>query len=860
MAFLRGTYIGDPSVSSTLKRSRAGLAAVFAAALALGACDGSNGFAVDPAPPGTGTGTGGGTAVADTVRPTIQIEFPRDSAAIAIGDSVFVQVKVADNQRLAKLQLDGFARRGDPALGTDTTVTRFFTKFVSLAETTRKDTTVQRYLLATPENSNERRVLIVATVTDSAGKQRADTAYVNLGGPRVQVAAPAQNDSFPAGSQLPVRVVAEDSTDLIRGVVVRMTGAFAREISIAVPSPRARVDTTVSVAVPAATGVLRIEAVATSGSNIQAVARPVDVRITAATADVIAPQVTFSSTLPERVQATDTVAVAVQATDEVGVDSVGATLRVRYRDPATGAAADRYLTARQRASAATIQIPLAQLGLSPADTVLLAVEVTAWARDAAGNCGAATSPGTPQRLGCVLAGGARVADGVPGRLSNVLVTRGQTVLFPTAGDTVADLASDGRRVYASNINRNRVEVLPVTSSVFGSPIVVGSRPWGLAVGASGDSLLVANSGGTNISVVHIPASGTLQEVRRIRTPDIELYDVLYDVEKDSVSSVTVFRYSDRPQFLGQLSDGQILYSTRPTATGRDGTIRIYDRRKDTSYEFNRSTEVFVGYAERVAGRAIVVNALDAGLSSGRTLTVCPRRLLPTQSDPACIRNTATPVSDSLRKLRAAGLTDTRVDLGRETASLGLSDTTFVATSTRRNAIAFGEGVRTFGRIFYFQLQGSELFGTSRESQDLLQNAADRVIGLGLNEDGSLGVARGSQVYFFDSSLRLAGVTRSGSPTGGSAMHPLNEGYPGNDGQRLGFTSGIDAGGPYIDVIDTYSFETIRRLPVRDRITGAVISVPVPAGDPEAGTYAIRLFALTPSGILRMGLTPADLRR
>jgi hypothetical protein len=854
MAFLRGTHTGDPSVSSILYRSRAGLAAIFAA-LALAACDGSNGFAVDPVPPGTGTGT----TVADTVRPSIQIEFPRDSASIAIGDSVFVQVKVSDNQRLAKLVLDGYARRGDPTLGTDTSVARYTSKLVDLSQTTRKDTTVQRYLLAKADSTSERRVLIVATVTDSAGKQRADTAYVNLGGPRVQVVAPAQNDSFPVGSLLPVRVVAEDANDLIRAVVVRMTGAFAREINIAVPTPRARVDTTVSVTVPTGAGALRIEAVATAGSNIQAAARPVDVRITAATADATAPQVTFTADLPARVQGTDTVVVPVQATDEVGVDSVGATLRVRYRDP-SGTAVDRYLTARQRAAAASIRIPLAQLGLSTSDTVTLAIEVTAWARDGAGNCGAATSPGTPQRLPCALAGGAHVAEGVPGRLSNVLVSRGQTVVLPSPGDTVADLASDGRRVYASNINKNRVEVLPVVSSVFGAPITVGSRPWGLAVGANGDSLLVANSGGTNISVVHIPAAGTLQEVRRIRTPDIELYDVQYDVEKDSVSSVTVFRYSDRPQFLGQLSDGQILYSTRPTETGRDGTIRIYDGRKDTSYEFNRGTEVFVGYAERVAGRAIVVNALDAGLSPNRTLTVCPRRRLPEQSDPGCIRGTANPVADSLAKLRAAGLTDTRVDLGREAASLGLSDTTFVATSTRRNAIAFGEGVRTFGRIFYFQLQGGQLFGTSRESRDLVQNAADRVIGLGLNADGSLGVARGNQVYFFDSSLRLAGVTRSGSPTGGSAMHPLNAGYPANDGQRLGFTSGVDESGPYIDVIDTHTFETIRRLPVRDRITGAVISVPVPAGDPEAGTYAIRLFALTPNGILRMGLTPADLRR
>ncbi|HEX8450510.1 MAG TPA: hypothetical protein VF647_00370, partial [Longimicrobium sp.] len=532
-----------------------------------------------------------------------------------------------------------------------------------------------------------------------------------------------------------------------------------------------------------------------------------------------------------------------------------------YRDPATGAAVDRYLTDRRRGAQDTARIPLGQLGLSPADTVTLSVEVTAWAVDAAGNCGAATSPGTPQRLPCALAGGAHVAAGVSGRLLTILVTRGTTVAFPSPGDTIADIASDGRRVFASNMNANRVEVLPITGLAFGAPVSVGSRPWGLAVGATGDSLLVANSGGTNISVVALPATGTPQEVRRIRTADVELYDVSYDVKTDSVSRVVVGRYSDRPQFLGQLSSGQILYSTRPTPAGVEGTIRVYDRRKDTSYEFNRGTEIFTNYATRTIGKGIVVNALDAGLSPGSTITVCPRRLRPDQSDPSCVNGLATAVSAALTSMRNAGTTDTRLDLGVDAGTIGLSDTTFVATSTQRNAIAFGEGVREFGRILYFQLQGGNLVGSSRESSDLIQNAADRVIGLGLNSDGSLGVARGNQVYFFDSSLRLAGVTRSGSPTGGSAMHPLNAGYPANDGRRLGFTSGVDANGPYIDVIDTYSFETIRRLPVRDRVTGTVIAIPVLPGDPEAALlYTVRLFALTPSGILRIGLTPADLRR
>jgi hypothetical protein len=273
-------------------------------------------------------------------------------------------------------------------------------------------------------------------------------------------------------------VSAEDVNDLVRTVVVRMTGAFAREIVIPIATPRAKVDTTVNVAVPAVTGPLTIEAVATSGSNIQATSRPVAVRITAPVADVIAPRVTFSVDTTSRRQGGDTVKVWVLATDETAVDSVGATLRVRYRDPATGAAVDRYLTDRRRGAQDTVRIPLGQLGLSPADSVTLSVEVTAWAVDVARNCGAATSPGTPQRLACALAGGAHVAAGLPGRRINILITRGFTLAFPSAGDTIADIASDGRRVYASNINANRVEVLGVTATAFGAPISVGSRPWG----------------------------------------------------------------------------------------------------------------------------------------------------------------------------------------------------------------------------------------------------------------------------------------------------------------------------------------------------------------------------------------------
>ncbi|HEY0036098.1 MAG TPA: hypothetical protein VGB66_05385, partial [Longimicrobium sp.] len=472
-------------MNRTLRRPLRGLAFLVAASLALAACDGGNSWTRDP----VGSDTDQTETVAvDTVRPTVTLNFPLDSAVVAVADSVFVEARITDNRRLATLKLEGFAVRGSRDLGTDSAVARFVSKTVSLAGTTRKDTVITRYLVATRDSTQERRVRIVATVADSSGNTRMDTAYVNIGGPRAEVLAPAQNDSVASGALLPVRVLAEDANDLIRAVTVRMTGAFTREISIPLSVPRARVDTTISVLIPPATGTETIEVVATSGSNIQAVSRPVAIRVTGAAPDIRAPQVTFTVDETLRRQGTDSVKLTVMATDEVGVDSVGATLRVNYRDPATRVAVERYLTTRARATSADLRIPLALLGLSPSDTVTLAVEVTAWAVDAAGNCGAATTPSTPQRLPCALAGGAHVANGVPGKALNILVTRGNTVLFPTQGDTIADIASDGRLVFASNINANRVEVLPVTASAFGPAFSVGSRPWGLAVGATGDSL------------------------------------------------------------------------------------------------------------------------------------------------------------------------------------------------------------------------------------------------------------------------------------------------------------------------------------------------------------------------------------
>jgi len=128
-------------------------------------------------------------------------------------------------------------------------------------------------------------------------------------------------------------------------------------------------------------------------------------------------------------------------------------------------------------------------------------------------------------------------------------------------------------------------------------------------------------------------------------------------------------------------------------------------------------------------------------------------------------------------------------------------------------------------------------------------------GKGADFDGSLGVARGSQAYYFNETLRLQGVVAAGSPTGGVAMHPANAGYPGGS-FRLSFVSGIDATGPYVDVIDNFNFFRVKRVYTRDPVVGAMAVAPRATGD--AGSVSLRIYALTSRGILALPITTTDL--
>lgn len=831
--------------------SRAPLRALLATVVtvaALGACEGGNGWR-------DVTGVGGGD---DSSDPTVEIVAPHSDDRVAVGDSVLVQVHITDDVALDSVTLAGFSLRGSAELGTQVAVARFAPKSVGLRGlgAAVRDTVITRYLLATSDSLPEDPVYIVAAVRDTVGNVRADTIGISLGGPRVTISAPLAGTLFRAGFTLPVRIQAADSAGRITTVRLRASQAFSADTALHLDPSLRSLDTVIVLNVPAtAQGALQLQASAWSANRDSSVSNPALVEVVAASRDVAPPTVRFSVAAPPAAEVTDSVAVTVVATDSTKVRSVGVTVVPTHRK-ISGTQTLPLLSLTSATDSATFRFSLQQLGVAQqSDTSTVRLEVTAFASDTAGNCGAATVAGTPLSEACQ-PGTPTLAANAGGR-TDILLVRGTTIRPEGATDRLADLVSDGTRVFVSNSSRNRVDVLPVAGTAFTGKVAVGSEPWGLAIGTSGDTLLVANSAGTNISVVPL---STLTELRRLRIPDVRLYGIDFDVKTDSVNKVTRYDYSDRPQYIAQMAGGQILYSTRPTPTESDGTVRIYDPAKDLTNEFNRVTEVFDGYATPVIGKGIVVNALAAALSGQSRVYVCPRRLRSTQTDPACITATASVASDSLAKLRAAGLTDTRFDLAADIESVGLTDTTFVAVSGDHSTVAFGEGAVNPGRIFLFRQVGGALLGSKTETEDLVGNVAQRVIGLGLNGDGSLGMARFDQAYFFDETLRLQGHASAGLPAGGAALDPRNSGYPTDDGRRRAYVSGVDtAGRAFVDVVDSHGYRTLKRVFIRDRVIGGLIAVPVTASDPAAGTLAMRIFAITAKGVVDVGLTAADIR-
>lgn len=836
-------------------RAFAPLAAAATVALA-SACDGQNQFRGP-------VGTSG-----DAPRVEIQVPTSGGLAAKPVGDSVLVQVRVRDSQGVTGVTFEGVALRGDPSLGTDEVVPRYQPRQVTLA--TVRDTVLSRYLQANDDETKETAAIIV-TAVDEEGNESADTVSLIIGGPDVQLLNLTENQSVKAGLSLNLSAVARDPQG-VNQVVFQLSGAFDTTLTRAIVPTADSVRLDTLVAIPSgATGNLQIT---TSARNSEGLIGQdgVNVRVvTGGAGDATPPTVSLQVSAFPSLELKDSIYVQVSGSDDPqgsGVTRVGYTVRAissTREDTLVRAGEQTYSPPRTGTVARQFAVPVFNVDtLSLPDTLIY--EVVGYMIDQAGNCAAAVELDTPQSLACgTFAGGQVNAEGRTGLRITRPHVAGRTVLLPRGGQ-VMDAAVDTarRNLFLSNIQSNQVEVFRMDDERFGNAIGVGSEPWGLSLTRDGDSLWVANSGGTNLSVINLDTERE-ENGSRLLTPDVVLFDIELKAN-DAGIQYTIYpipqfsspAFSDRPQFVAVDSFGNVVYSTKTTTVGDVGTARkaFYPTGAEASevklfveHGLTNDADDFwaVAHIDSIGTAIDTVGMIDGVPVLAAALTLFDH--VPGFPDQVILGRAATSAgevpTDAWEELVAQG-SDAHIVVGARwnVPSLGFQDTTFVAASGDGGWVAVGEGARApVARVLMYEASPDEVTALSGviPVADLFGNASEEVRGVGMNYDGTLGVARGRfAAYFFDPDLRLQGMTEIPlAETGsGAALHPLhahqktqrNVAGEYRPDTHLAF---VGTGQRTVDIIDTWRFRRIGRIAIRDVVNGPLRAV-LPFPEDNAG--------------------------
>jgi hypothetical protein len=422
--------------------------------------------------------------------------------------------------------------------------------------------------------------------------------------------------------------------------------------------------------------------------------------------------------------------------------------------------------------------------------------------------------------------------------------RGELVNIPGVG-VIADMVVDPatQRVFLSNHGQHRLELLDLADLQFqAAGVPVGSEPWGLAMNLAGDRVIVANSGGTNISFVD-PAAAVEDVAQRFTLPRVILYN--YTEQSDEEGNITsigleYFNYADRPQHVAQDAHGRLVYSAVATQASPAGTLRLAERRAgwqtwDTRLMFvdgspstnppgeNRALEgdpqaIAIANVDSVTLVWAEVNGIR--FLTGEVVMVDHRPgTLPTDPDHV-IRSDPLPIVEAHQQMRARGSDAVIYPVHRWNIpeSTAIADTTFVVASADRRWIAVGEGLGTAsrGRILLWgagPVGGDGALSRVEDVRDIVNNTADRIFGVDLNANGTLGAARGSTAtYFFGNDLRLQGLTAAQTP----AVRGVGF-LPGSLSNRtLAFEP---TGNRTVRILETTHYRSIGEVPLRETITG-----------------------------------------
>jgi predicted RNA-binding protein with TRAM domain len=822
------------------------------AALVTAACDGPNRFS-------------GPVGIQEDL-PRVEIVRPdTDETAIGVADALTVSVSVRDNVGIDSVVFYGvfLPTQTELELGTGAVVQKFGRRVVTELVNVRSDSLTRQLLPV--DTTTKRTASVVVEAYDQEQNLGADTVRVQIGGPTVRLLDLSDGQRVRPGQTLGLRTLVQDPAG-INYVEFILSGAVDSIIPRTFPLPVDSAIVTGSLVLPANPSVDYLEV---SSRAVNVLDPPLSGRseiarlilTQEAVLDTIPPRLALTVVEPEvgRVELGDSIEIQLSGSDPSGDGVVSSGFTVI----ATGAASGDtvvlsdsvvYAAADQGTVVEQFFLPiLAVDSLSLPDT--LTYEVTGFMWDEARNCGAATNEITSVR--CDPSSPTVALDEAGYRFSFIVVA-GRTVLLPDGGtilDAEVDTVPGSRRLFLSNVTLGQVEVFDLEGDgAFAPPIRVGSSPWGLAFNPGRDSLWVANSGSAGFSVIDLATEREADD-QRLLTPDVVLHDISLNTTEGTFEAtprptLEEQGFSDRPQYIGVDSYGNVIYSTVTTGAGELGTAR---KAYFLPGAEQAEVKLFVDYAvppaqENQWALAHVDRIDDSNQSSVVIWDHVPG--FPSQEISATVTPLNTPDA-AVAQLRALG-SDAAVWSGTwDVAGLGFQDTTYVASAGNGSWVAIGEGGTSgAARVMTYQASQGAAAGLSsaRQVQDFLTNASEEVRGVAVNYDGSLVGARGDLAYFFDTGLRLLGQGNIPTPqtSKGIAFHPLHANFRSNSNLSGTYNPNVHlafvpTGNRTVDIIDTQrGGDPIGRVTIKDIINGPLKAI-LPFPEDNAG----RACAATP---------------
>ena len=675
-------------------------------------------------------------------------------------------------------------------------------------------------------------VTITATAIDGAGNTSGvDTLIMatgNLPPPEVRILSPFSGSSAVVGKSILVTVMGKAATKVM-ALGLTSTGPVVRADSVLYGSPMLDSTTmqdTIAIPANANPGTLTITPFLRDSLGQRATGPSITINVQTAAQINSVPAVNqycvgnsaFDNQCGhgKRVEVTDT--VHVEADDPSGISQLGYEVRSTPGGPIDDSAT--FVSTGQL----TFQPHTFQMRL-PYTTFPQTAYIQVFARNSNG-----------------VRAYAKLANGAD-RVDTVTVVAGVTRTLPQGGEVADALYHAGKdRLYLTNITKNRVEVFNLADSSFKAPVIVGSRPWGITAwprdrsGTKGDTLLIANSGGTQISYIDLNAgtSGSGLEVYRYMLPNIVVFTITTTTSATSGLPIRVrtkYDFSDRPQFIGatcydstnrantaSCNNTVLTYSTTPTPgqpapfADLNGSLRWENLTKGRNVP---------GHSDSTTSHFFYEQAIGQAGARGDTLEIWRY-----DADGVSAANLV-PFIDPVT------LQSTVVSIAR----LGFRDTTFVRSSGNFQRAVFGEGgsVINSRAMMYDVNRGQDPnfwwidrgVSPPQDVTDFIANTSARMFGVAINFDGGLSAIRADSTYILNPALRLLGIFNTTASNAGLDFHPQNTGnfsFPLNT--RLAFAASSE---PLIEIYDTNCYLRVGTIPIKDPIIGPVTAALRPNG-------------------------------